>query len=232
MVEEIRKGWPLFSWRTACLVCALLVLFMSRPQPSFQEKKLSTAANSPQKAVTLSFITSSVEHKTAHDKSLNQLKKSPEPLLRKQQKAADTQHNQKALSPQQQTAPEPQKIAPNEELTNTENQPVMLASPDNHKNNGVHVDPIITEPVFANTPTPPSYPKLARKRGQEGIVLLEVWLDEWGKQLKLAILESSGAKLLDQAAVAAVSNWQFEPHTVNGVGTTSRVHIPVEFALR
>nr|WP_320134726.1 energy transducer TonB [uncultured Amphritea sp.] len=92
-------------------------------------------------------------------------------------------------------------------------------------------EPIITEPVFAAQPMPPRYPSVARKRGQEGTVWLDIWLDEKGQKSKLEVSESSGLALLDASALKAVSGWQFKPYEENGIRTASRVRIPVVFSL-
>jgi len=91
---------------------------------------------------------------------------------------------------------------------------------------------LVEKPSFRKPPQPPSYPKVARKRGHQGVALIEVWLDEEGEQLKRSLLSSSGYRSLDNAALAAVSNWAFAPQTIAGRGLSSRVHIPVRFALR
>lgn len=96
---------------------------------------------------------------------------------------------------------------------------------------GAHERAVISDPVFNQPPEPPRYPKLARRRGQQGIVLLDVWLDEQGRQQKLQIVQSSGVKVLDKSALKAVADWQFRAHTVDGIAIASRIQIPVEFAL-
>lgn len=90
---------------------------------------------------------------------------------------------------------------------------------------------IITEPVFAAQPKSPRYPTVARKRGQEGTVWLDIWLDEKGNKSKLEITQSSGLTLLDKSALKAVSGWQFKPYEKNGIRIASRVRIPVVFSL-
>ncbi len=91
--------------------------------------------------------------------------------------------------------------------------------------------PIITKPVFAAQPVPPRYPAVARKRGQEGTVWLDIWLDEQGNKSRLEITQSSGLTLLDASALKAVSRWQFKPYVKDGIRTASRVRIPVVFSL-
>lgn len=92
--------------------------------------------------------------------------------------------------------------------------------------------PIISlRPRFASPPPPPRYPSTARRRNLQGIVRVEVSLDERGQQLKLAITRSSGVESLDQAALEAVAQWRFLPESVDGRAVPSRVEIPIEFAL-
>lgn len=90
---------------------------------------------------------------------------------------------------------------------------------------------LITRPSFTARPTPPSYPRQARRRGVEGVATYEVWLDAEGKQIKQALVNSSGALMLDNAALKAIKKWKFSPHTVNGRAIAHRVQIPVRFKL-
>lgn len=90
---------------------------------------------------------------------------------------------------------------------------------------------LVDKPAFKVRPSPPNYPRKARRRGMEGTVLLEVWLDEDGNQTQQNILQSSGHELLDDAALKAVRKWQFNQHTINGVALAHRVRIPVRFNL-
>ncbi|MGH8438196.1 MAG: energy transducer TonB [Pseudomonas sp.] len=94
------------------------------------------------------------------------------------------------------------------------------------------MSPVVSlRPSFVSPPPPPRYPSQARRRNQQGIVRVEVCLDEHGKQLKLTLVRSSGVASLDQAALEAVTQWRFRPETVDGRAVPSRVEIPIEFAL-
>lgn len=86
-------------------------------------------------------------------------------------------------------------------------------------------------PSFMQPPTAPRYPNLAKRRNQQGVVLLEVRLDERGQQRALQIVRSSGVESLDEAALEAVAAWHFRPETEDGRAVPSRVQIPIEFAL-
>lgn len=97
-------------------------------------------------------------------------------------------------------------------------------------NNTEH-QPLVSKPLFKTPPTPPSYPSMARRRGVEGTVVIEVSLDALGLQTELRIQKSSGNPLLDSSAVNAVRNWRFLPHQLEGLAIASRVQIPVRFKL-
>ena len=95
----------------------------------------------------------------------------------------------------------------------------------------VRPEVLSVKPRFAAAPPPPRYPAQARRRNQQGVVLLEVRLDAYGAQRELKLLRSSGVPSLDQAALTAVSHWRFRPEEHDGQAVPSRVQIPIEFAL-
>jgi protein TonB len=79
---------------------------------------------------------------------------------------------------------------------------------------------------------PPVYPHLARKRGWQGTVLLVVQVTAKGLVEHIAVQQSSGYQLLDEAGVTAVRKWHFLPATANGLAIAMEVVVPVEFSLR
>jgi len=97
---------------------------------------------------------------------------------------------------------------------------------------GVSSQPILVDkPAFVTTPVQPRYPRIAQKRGIEGTVMYEIWLDEQGNQIKQQLLTSSGTAILDQSALEAIKQWKFSPRVLDGVPVAHRVHIPVRFKL-
>lgn len=78
---------------------------------------------------------------------------------------------------------------------------------------------------------PPEYPWTARARGQQGRVVLSVWVSAEGEAQRLAVLKSSGYSALDRAAANAVQHWRFRPARRAGVDTQSLVYVPVMFRL-
>ena len=77
----------------------------------------------------------------------------------------------------------------------------------------------------------PAYPPLARRRGEEGQVLLRVLVSTTGRAAQLELQQSSGSALLDEAAQTAVRQWKFVPAQRAGVAVESRVLVPIVFRL-
>lgn len=97
---------------------------------------------------------------------------------------------------------------------------------------GANATPMMVDrPSFVSRPVRPSYPRLAQKRGIEGVATYEVWLDEHGRQIKQILISSSGTAMLDQSALDAIKQWKFSPHIINGEALAHRVQIPVRFRL-
>ncbi len=86
-------------------------------------------------------------------------------------------------------------------------------------------------PKYGNNPEVP-YPAQAKRRHQQGLVILAVTVSERGRAANVRIKESSGFPLLDEAALAAVRSWSFEPAQVNSVPVASEIEVPVRFSLR
>jgi protein TonB len=78
----------------------------------------------------------------------------------------------------------------------------------------------------------PSYPVMAKQRGHEGQILLQVLVNTEGAVSELKIKQSSGHSSLDTAALAAVKNWLFTPATEGGRAVSMWVDVPIEFRLK
>lgn len=76
----------------------------------------------------------------------------------------------------------------------------------------------------------PNYPPLARQSQVQGIVILEVVIDEHGNVTSTRVLKS--VPLLDQAAVEAVRRWKFAPARLNGEAIPIVMTVTVNFTLR
>lgn len=78
----------------------------------------------------------------------------------------------------------------------------------------------------------PAYPDLARKRGQEGVVSIRCHIDPSGKVINAAIAQSSGFRLLDEAALKSLRQWKFVPALKDGAPVAGSLVVPVRFQLR
>lgn len=85
-------------------------------------------------------------------------------------------------------------------------------------------------PNYLRNP-PPVYPRLARERGYEGTVLLEIEVLASGRCGTVNVLTSSGYDVLDSAAVNAVRQWVFKPARRWRQPVAFWVEIPVTFRL-
>ncbi len=79
---------------------------------------------------------------------------------------------------------------------------------------------------------PPEYPALARKRGWEGTVVLEVDIRRDGVVREILVKQSSSYGLLDKEAARAVRAWRFQPGTRAGEPVQMKVLVPVHFLLQ
>jgi protein TonB len=92
----------------------------------------------------------------------------------------------------------------------------------------------ITPPVFtaAYLRNPqPVYPLSARRRGEQGTVLLKVLVTREGAAAAVDVEKTSGHAALDQAALEAVRKWRFAPARRGAEPIASSVLVPIVFRL-
>jgi len=85
-------------------------------------------------------------------------------------------------------------------------------------------------PDYLKNPEPP-YPLTARRRHQEGLVLLVVKVNAQGRADTVAVKNSSGFAVLDDAARQAVRGWEFKPARIGAFAVESEIEVPVRFKL-
>lgn len=115
--------------------------------------------------------------------------------------------------------------------------PAPPASPQQAVGNGSGSGPASAGVVtgmkadYLFNPSPP-YPDAARRRGQEGQVILFVVVDRSGAPMTVSIKKSSGVSVLDEAALKAVKKWKFKPATLAGIPVVFSVDVPIRFGLK
>jgi len=92
-------------------------------------------------------------------------------------------------------------------------------------------DSALAIPHQEGNPKPP-YPEIARRRGYEGQVRLEVEVSASGGVEKVRVRQSSGYEILDRSALDTVKEWRFIPARFGGMPVKSTVIVPVTFKLK
>ncbi|BCV64044.1 energy transducer TonB [Shewanella algae] len=213
---------------------------------SVQTQNQTATAESHPAAKAPSAKHKEAEHKAPqHQEPLKQNVAKPEPPKSEQLKTKPVKTSQKQtskMSKPQPTQEKPREIAEKSEPKHASTTPRAEPVPREEKP-GIPSLPVQTagtpglnhtielaEPVFASPPTPPSYPRLARKRGFEGTALVDIFFDHQGKTQNALLVSSSGYSILDEAALAAVRHWQFSIPS-QASAARFKVRVPVRFAL-
>jgi protein TonB len=81
------------------------------------------------------------------------------------------------------------------------------------------------------TNRPPAYPQFALRRRDQGSVMLRVNVSAQGTPTEVDLAATSGHPSLDNAAIAAVRQWRFNPATQAGTPVAAVAQVPVRFQL-
>lgn len=192
----------------------------------------------------------SLKHHSRHVLSLQHIANTPA-LAKKQQPntIAQSNHRVKATtktvdkvttsSPSQLTTPTSSAIESVKTIVST---PQITASTTNTNEAIQESTPtvtdtkeiLVTEPIFdadfLHNPAP-SYPIFARRRQQQGTVLLRVKVSIEGKPEVIELNKSSGFKLLDEAAQNTVKTWRFVPAKRGSNTVSAWVIVPIQFKI-
>jgi len=103
--------------------------------------------------------------------------------------------------------------------------PPLLARPPQPPTHTVTVDSEEFREIALSHPTP-QYPIEARRRHitGKGLYHLHVSLDT-GEVTSVDVLTTTGHRILDRAAVAALKQWKFRPHALIGL------KVPITFSM-
>ena len=123
------------------------------------------------------------------------------------------------VKPQQKIIPV-EKIPPPQETIEEEVKPASAST-------FVQAD---SKPFALDNPKP-VYPSAARRRGMQGIVLLQVMVSDKGAVSSIHIMRNSGFKVLDISAVNTVKQWRFMPARQGSDNVASTVQVPIRFIL-
>lgn len=87
-----------------------------------------------------------------------------------------------------------------------------------------------TEADYWHNPKP-AYPSLSRRLGEQGKVLVRVFIDASGQPQQAEVKQSSGFERLDQTALNTVLKWRYLPGKRNGTPEAMWLQVPLEFRL-
>lgn len=160
-------------------------------------------------------------------------------------KHAKSESLKKNFSPKPVQTPPPQKISKSSEA-NAEQTDETAASefiPDKNgtktvskfvEHDGASLSSLDTiheaTPAYRSNPSP-KYPRIARIRGFQGNVLLDVLVNANGTVDDVKIFKSSGYPVLDRSAKSTVKKWLFEPGRIGKRNIDMWVRVPIRFKL-
>jgi periplasmic protein TonB len=78
---------------------------------------------------------------------------------------------------------------------------------------------------------PPAYPPLSKRLGEQGKVVVRVFIGTDGNATQAEIRTSSGHDRLDQTALKTVQAWKYVPGKVNGEAKAMWFNVPLNFVL-
>ncbi len=87
-----------------------------------------------------------------------------------------------------------------------------------------------TDADYLNNPRP-VYPPLSKRLGEQGKVVVRVYIEANGSASQAEIRTSSGYDRLDQAALQSTLRWRYVPGKRNGVAEAMWFNVPINFVL-
>ena len=77
----------------------------------------------------------------------------------------------------------------------------------------------------------PKYPLIARKKGWQGRLLLNVRISENGDVININVIQTSGFEILDQTSIETIKGWKFTPAQIGKKKVEDFLNIPISFKL-
>jgi protein TonB len=78
---------------------------------------------------------------------------------------------------------------------------------------------------------PPDYPRMSKRLGEQGKVVLKVLIGTDGTPQKVELVTSSGFERLDKSAMDAAMRWRYVPGKRGGVPEAMWYQVPIQFTL-
>lgn len=160
-------------------------------------------------------------------------------------RAASSETEKTAIEPEKVIAPTPEKLVPKpisvpEPIAEPPSEPVVENIPEPQpqetsdsieQNASLIEDKGVSTEASSSSPISPKYPRRSQRKNEEGLVTLSVRVLASGKTGDIRIIQSSGHKRLDEAAVKAVERASFEPARKFGHAVESEKEFTFTFNL-
>ena len=155
----------------------------------------------------------------------------PDPIVAKKPKQSPPEPPplRKVQSKPIQANSTPKKTLPNRERMSASVQQHGLEQQTETTKTPVRVS--VSQLAFDGNPPMPHYPRQARLKGDEGLVVVRIIIDRLGRVEKCFVVRSSGFGLLDAAALEASTALRFKPYRVNAKSKRTVVDMPFNFLL-
>jgi periplasmic protein TonB len=83
---------------------------------------------------------------------------------------------------------------------------------------------------YLNNPAP-AYPRMSRRLGEQGTVVLRVFISAEGRAEKVEVRTSSGYVRLDEVALETAQRWRYVPGKRGGTPEAMWFNVPIRFVL-
>lgn len=83
---------------------------------------------------------------------------------------------------------------------------------------------------YLNNPAP-AYPRMSRRLGEQGTVVLRVFISAEGRAEKVEVRTSSGYARLDEVALETAQRWRYVPGKRGGTPEAMWFNVPIRFVL-
>lgn len=137
-------------------------------------------------------------------------------------------HATPAAVPVVQPQPVPVAAPPPPPMMATRPAQLTTAAPEQ---DDIVMDSRVLTAVYLSNPKP-LYPNVSRRLGEQGTVLLRVFVTVAGEPAQIELKSSSGFPRLDRAALNAVRSWKFSPATRSDQAVDAWVLVPIRFSLK
>jgi len=192
----------------------------------FDPKATRPAEPEPEDAVPL---------EKAEEKPKPKAPEKPKPRPDKKKPAKPKKETQQAAAPAKAESkpvqtPAPAAVSPSQPAK-TQTAPAKPAAPKATQNAAISDEPVrITNPTLAGN-CPAKYPERARRRNQEGTVVLRFTIGTDGKPYDISVVQSSGHSLLDEAAQEIIAGCNFVPQMRGNRAVRAIADQPMPFRL-